>query len=149
MEGSRLAMTDESEERLPLRTAACRCGRLQVECRGDPIRVSACHCLECQRRTGSAFSVQARWPADRLRIIGGPRSWTRAGDSGARTTYLFCGQCGSTVACASTAWSGVTAVPVGALADPRFPPPRYSFFEATKHSWAAVLGEEVEHRLTN
>jgi hypothetical protein len=37
------------------------------------------------------------------------------------------------------------AVPVGAFADPNFPPPRFSVWEERKHSWVAVLGDEVEH----
>ena len=32
------------------RTATCRCGQLQVTCEGEPVRVSVCHCLDCQRR---------------------------------------------------------------------------------------------------
>jgi hypothetical protein len=32
-----------------IRTATCRCGRLKAECKGEPVRVSVCHCLDCQR----------------------------------------------------------------------------------------------------
>ena len=35
--------------------AECSCGQLQVDADGDPVRISMCHCLACQRRTGSAF----------------------------------------------------------------------------------------------
>ena len=45
------------------RTASCRCGQLQRDGAGDPVRVSVCHCLNCQKRSGSAFAAQARWPA--------------------------------------------------------------------------------------
>jgi hypothetical protein len=37
------------------RTAACNCGQLCITCEGEPVRVSMCHCLECQRRTGAVF----------------------------------------------------------------------------------------------
>jgi hypothetical protein len=50
---------------MPDREAACSCGQLQVTVRGDPVRVAMCHCLECQRRTGSTFGVQAFYPRDR------------------------------------------------------------------------------------
>ena len=43
------------------RTATCRCGQLRAECQGEPVRVSVCHCLDCQKRTGSVFAAQARW----------------------------------------------------------------------------------------
>jgi len=39
------------------RTARCSCGQLQLRCPDTPVRVSLCHCLGCQQRTGSVFSV--------------------------------------------------------------------------------------------
>ena len=68
------------------RTASCRCGQLAVTVSGDPVRVSVCHCLACQKRTGSAFSAQARWPAECVTIEGRSSSWTRTADSGQTTT---------------------------------------------------------------
>jgi hypothetical protein len=53
-----------------MRVATCRCVNLRAECAGEPVRVSVCHCLECQRRTGSAFSVQARFPAGSVEVEG-------------------------------------------------------------------------------
>jgi hypothetical protein len=40
------------------RTAQCSCGQLRVQMRGEPVRVSMCHCLACQRRTGSTYGAQ-------------------------------------------------------------------------------------------
>ena len=45
------------------RTASCSCGQLTATTTEDPIRVGICHCLACQRRTGSVFGAQARFPA--------------------------------------------------------------------------------------
>ena len=42
------------------RRAQCSCGQLAAICAGEPVRVSVCHCLECKRRSGSAFSNNAR-----------------------------------------------------------------------------------------
>ena len=53
-----------------MREASCSCGQLTLTAEGDPIRISMCHCLACQRRTGSAFGIQARFPADRVRVTG-------------------------------------------------------------------------------
>ena len=52
------------------RQAACSCGQLTVTVEGDPVRISMCHCLACQRRTGSAFGMQARFSAERVCIDG-------------------------------------------------------------------------------
>jgi hypothetical protein len=127
------------------RTATCRCGQLSAVCEGEPVRVSVCHCLACQRRTGSVFAAQARWPNEQVVVRGDAKTWTRVADSGHRATYSFCPNCGSTVAYVIEGWPGLTAVPVGAFADPSFPAPRYSVYEDRKHSWAGVLGDDVIH----
>ncbi len=78
-------------------TASCRCGQLRATATGDPVRVSSCHCLDCQKRSGSAFAVQVRFPADRVTIEGDAKSFVHHGDSGNRITHGFCPDCGSTV----------------------------------------------------
>ena len=127
------------------RTATCRCGQLRAECVGEPIRVSVCHCLACQKRSGSAFAAQARWPDAQITISGKSSSWVRTADSGRKITYRFCPNCGSTLAYAIEGTSGITAIPLGAFADPTFPSPRFSVYEHRKHRWVAVLGGDVEH----
>jgi hypothetical protein len=57
------------------RTASCRCGQLTATTTGDPVRVSVCHCVDCQKRSGSAFAVQARWPAEQVRIEERKHAW--------------------------------------------------------------------------
>src|SRR4051812_28618715 len=104
------------------RAAACSCGQLRVEAAGDPIRISMCHCLACQRRTGSAFSVQARFPPDRIRVDGRFSEYTRVSDEpdGGRRTFRFCPECGATVFYSTDDLPDVIAVLVGAFADPAF-----------------------------
>lgn len=127
------------------RLASCRCGQLRAECEGEPVRISVCHCLACQRRTGSAFGAQARWPDAQVTVSGTSSSWVRTADSGRKITYRFCPNCGSTLAYAIEGTPGITAIPLGAFADPAFPAPRFSVYEDRKHHWTAVLGEDVEH----
>ena len=52
------------------REAACHCGQLRLEVTGDPFVVSICHCLDCQRRTGSAFGMQSAFKPDQVEIVG-------------------------------------------------------------------------------
>ena len=72
------------------RIATCRCGQLRAECTGDPVRVSVCHCLDCQKRSGSAFAAQARWPETHVEMTGTFSEWSHVGDSGDRSTFRFC-----------------------------------------------------------
>jgi hypothetical protein len=126
-------------------TASCRCGQLRATASGDPVRVSVCHCLACQKRTGSAFSAQARWPAECVEIEGRSSSWTRTADSGQKTTYHFCPECGSTVHYSGGNFPDVIAIPLGALDDPYIACPDYSVWEQRRHEWVDILGDCVEH----
>lgn len=118
-----------------VRRAACSCGRLVAEARGEPVRVSVCHCLNCQRRSGSAFAVQARFPDAAVTIAGESREFVLAGDSGALARFHFCPHCGATVYYRADALPGVVMIPVGAFADPAFPAPRVSVYGERKHGW--------------
>ncbi len=122
---------------MTLRRASCSCGQLTVECEGDPVRVSMCHCYECQKRTGSVFGVQARFPLDRVSPKGRSAEFARTGDSGGRVTLHFCPTCGSTVYWELDGMPGFVAVAVGAFADRDFPPPTFSVYGARRHAWAA------------
>src|SRR5579863_2578869 len=106
------------------RRAACSCGKLTLAAEGDPVRVSVCHCLACQRRTGSAFGYQARFPRDRVEQSGRASEFVRhADDDGEARTFSFCPECGGTVWYVCGHDPQLVAVPVGAFADPAFPAP--------------------------
>jgi hypothetical protein len=115
--------------------ATCSCGQLQLEADGAPIRVSICHCLACQRRTGSPFGQQARFPRERVRITGRASEYVRTSDDGEERTFSFCPTCGATVYYVVGTETEAIAVPVGAFADPGFPPPTRSVWERRRHPW--------------
>jgi len=129
------------------REAACSCGQLRVTTEGEPIYVVVCHCLACQRRTGSAFGSQAWFPRERVRMSGPAREYARIADDGESRTFSFCPDCGATMLCRVDAAPERIAVPVGAFADPAFPPPRISVWESRKHGWVE-LPAGIEHEAT-
>lgn len=124
--------------------ASCSCGKLTVRAQGDPVRISICHCLACQRRTGSVFSAQARFPADKVSVEGQSKEYVLVGDEGGVARFHFCPECGTTVFYLLDATPGVVAVPVGAFADPNFPRPHVSVYEVRKHRWVG-LPDDIEH----
>jgi hypothetical protein len=126
------------------RKASCSCGQLKVICEGEPVRISMCHCLECQKRTGSIFGVQARWRTDDVRVEGRAAEFVRTGDSGGVITTHFCPACGSTVHWAIDTMPELVAVAVGAFADPSFPSPTISVYEERRHSWCPTPAA-IEH----
>jgi hypothetical protein len=128
------------------RTASCSCGQLRLTCEGEPVRISICHCLECQKRTGNVFATQARFAREGVTIEGSTAQWTRAGDSGALCTFSFCPVCGATVYWEPAGLLDFVSVAVGAFADPGFPPPRVSVYEERQHPWALTLAQlPLEH----
>jgi hypothetical protein len=125
-------------------TAQCPCGALTAQCEGAPVRISVCHCLDCQRRSGSAFAAQARFAETNVRIDGPAREYRRTGDSGV-ATFSFCPDCGATIAYRTESMTGLVAIPIGAFADPAFPPPAFSNYEERKQPWVEIVGEAIAH----
>ena len=118
-----------------VRRAECSCGRLRVTVTGDPVRISICHCLACQKRSGSLFAAQARWPRIRAVVAGDSTEFARVGDEGGTARFHFCPYCGATVYYLMDGLPDFIAVPVGGFADPDFPMPRVSVYEERRHRW--------------
>jgi hypothetical protein len=126
------------------RLASCSCGQLTAQVVGDPVRVSICHCLACQRRSGSVFAAQARFPRENVVVAGKSTVYVRVGDEGGRAHFHFCPQCGDTVCYEPQALPDFVAIPVGAFADPAFPTPTVSVYEERMHRWV-VPPPDAEH----
>ena len=128
------------------RTASCRCGQLRVTTTGEPVRVSVCHCLECKKRSGSAFAAQARWPAAQVTIEGQATSWSYTGDSGNRATFSFCPTCGAPLYYSVEGeMSDLVAVAVGAFDEPFLVRPQYSVYEERKQPSVEISGDGIDH----
>ena len=126
--------------------ATCRCGQLRVSVTGEPTRVSVCHCLNCQKRSGSAFAAQARWPSGQVEIAGLSKTHVMLADSGNSATFHFCPECGTDVYYVNDGkFDGQVAIPLGTFEDPYFLAPRVSVWEQRKHDWVAIVGGTVEH----
>lgn len=120
------------------RVASCSCGQLRVTTLEEPVRVSICHCLACQRRTGSVFGAQARFRNGAVQMSGASSEYVRISDAGNKLTFHFCPHCGSTVHYRLENQPGLVAIPVGAFAEPGFPAPAFSVYESRMHPWIGV-----------
>ena len=125
------------------RTASCRCGQLRAAASGEPVRASVCHCLNCQKRSGSAFAVQVRWPAEQVEVTGRSGTFAKAGDSGGVATFHFCPDCGSDVYYLAGD-ENLIAIPLGAFDDPYFAKINYSVYESRKQPWLGAI-EAADH----
>jgi hypothetical protein len=119
--------------------ASCQCGNLTATIAdGAEAMTVACHCLDCQKRTGAPFGVMAYYPEGSVAIAGEAREYARPTDSGNTFTTGFCPTCGSTLYGKASRFPEITGVTVGTIADPAFPAPLRSVYEQSRHAWVAL-----------
>ena len=65
---------------------SCLCGQVKISVRGDPIRIGLCHCTDCRKESGSAFTFYGIWPSSQF---------AHTGDVSQFKGRHFCPRCGS------------------------------------------------------
>jgi hypothetical protein len=126
------------------RNARCCCGSLRVETSGEPAAVVACHCGECQRRTGSPFGVGAYFPRANVRTEGPSKVYVRDGQEGRKLRMHFCPTCGTNLYWEADRRPDDIGVAVGAFVDPNFPAPTRSVWEESRNDWVAFR-HQLDH----
>lgn len=126
------------------RSARCCCGGLRAETTGEPTFVLACHCIECQRRTGAVFGVGAYFDRAQVRVDGTSSVYARERQAGRLLRFHFCPMCGTTVHWDLDAFPDKIGVAIGAFADAAFPASNRSSIRA---SMTGVAGLRSQHSL--
>jgi hypothetical protein len=124
--------------------ATCQCGQLKVRMPGPTLAVVACHCVACQRRTGSPFGVAAYYPDDQVLVEGVSKRHVRKTALGGDFENFFCPDCGSTVFFRGSKNVGLTGVAIGAISDDHTMAPIRSVWEQSMHRWVTIP-TAVEH----
>ena len=117
----------------------CACGAVRYRLGSAPMFVHCCHCLDCQRQTGSAFVLNALIETDRVTVLSGaPVAVAVPTDSGRPHEIFRCPKCQTAL------WSdygrrGVLRfVRVGTLDDPSALRPDVHIYTRTKLPWVAL-----------
>lgn len=132
---------DRASDQAAIRTASCSCGGLRLSFRGEPLRVYACACLECQRATGTVFAYRARFHAEAVvEDVGERRRFRRITDKGHWMDQIFCPTCGTLIYMEAEVMPGALVVSVGCFSDPDFAPPAALFWARRKHGWYELDG---------
>jgi hypothetical protein len=79
------------------RTGGCLCGKVRYRVPSIPLATVICHCRNCQRQAGSAFSIVAVFQRDQLELEGHLRVYEDRGSSGQKVFRQFCESCGSPI----------------------------------------------------
>ena len=116
----------------------CSCGEVRYRLSSEPLFVRCCHCLNCQRQTGSAFVVNALIEADRVELLAGePRPVAVRRDAGDDQVIWRCPTC--RVALFSTyGWPAVRFVRAGTLDDPASVEPDVHIYTRSKLPWVTL-----------
>jgi hypothetical protein len=117
----------------------CSCGAVRYRLKGAPMFVHCCHCLDCQRQTGSAFVLNALIETDRIEHLSGePVAVSMPTDSGRPHDIYRCPTCLTAV------WSdygrrpALRFVRVGTLDDPTALAPDVHIFTRSKQPWVGL-----------
>jgi hypothetical protein len=132
------------------RIASCCCGKLNAETSGEPAFIVACHCRECQRRTGSVFGVGAYFPKSQVKLKSGGKMYVRDGQDGRKLRMHFCEDCGSTVFWELDITPNLYGIAVGTFAAPDFSSPTVSVWEENRHYWVTFTHDlrRLQQQLT-
>ena len=124
--------------RVATRTATCACGQLSIVVHGETLGTGVCHCLACQRRTGSVFAALAAFAAP-YEVTGSATEYVRTGDAGGKVRFRFCPVCGTSLFHTEDGGDGsVVLVAVGGFGDPAFPAPQDSVYDCRRHAWVQL-----------
>lgn len=104
-----------------------------------------CHCIDCQRRSGSQFGSIAYYPAGQVAISGEAREFTRPTDAGNSFTNGFCPACGSSVYARASRMPDIIGVMAGAFANTELGAPVRSVYEQSRHGWVIVPETTASH----
>ncbi|KXL43305.1 MAG: hypothetical protein FE78DRAFT_152635 [Acidomyces sp. 'richmondensis'] len=97
-------------------TGGCMCGAIKYEYSGEPAVTALCHCTDCQKWTGGAFTSNAVVPRTAFKVTKGkPASWDGVGDSGKVNKHFFCPTCGSGLYTELEVMPDMTCVKAGGL----------------------------------
>ena len=76
------------------REGGCACGAVRYLLMSDPLFTHCCHCLNCQRQTGSAFVINLLIEADRVELLAGvPQAVDVPRDDDSKQLIFRCPTC--------------------------------------------------------
>jgi hypothetical protein len=137
--GSSPAMTPYSTEQAENDMAerhegGCVCGAVRYVTHGDPERVTICHCTWCQRRTGSAFGIEAVFKHENVTLFAGALQIYRhvSDESGRWLDQHFCARCGTNMGLTLEVVPEIRSIAAGTFDDP-------SWIRADRHTFRHVF----------
>jgi hypothetical protein len=120
------------------REGGCSCGAVRYRLTSEPMFVHCCHCLNCQRQTGSAFVINLLIEAERVELLSGePQPVDVPRDDGSAQRVYRCPTCQVAVY-SEYGRPDLRFVRAGTLDEPSTIAPDVHIFTRSKAPWIAL-----------
>jgi hypothetical protein len=119
-------------------TGSCLCGKVTYSFEGAPVVTAVCHCRDCQKQTGTSFSIIQGVPRQALAVMGTPRIVPTQGMSGGTVHRHFCGDCGSPLYSLVDDVPALAFLKAGTLDDVSTLAPQLQVWCSSAQSWLAL-----------
>ena len=120
------------------REGGCSCGEVRYRLTSEPLFTHCCHCLNCQRQTGSAFVINLLIESDRVELLARePQQVDLPRDDGSTQQVFRCPTCQVAVF-SHYGFSGVRFVRAGTLDDPSSVVPDVHIYTRSKLPWVKL-----------
>ena len=120
----------------------CLCGKVRYSADVEPAFVGVCHCKNCQKQAGTAFSIVVAVPSPALTVQGTMKTFNDTGDSGKALYRRFCPDCGSPILTDADALPGVAIIKAGTLDDTSWLKPTMEIYCDSKQPWVELGGDQ-------
>ena len=122
-------------------TGGCLCGRVRYSADAEPVFTAVCHCRNCQKQAGTAFSIVVAIPRAALTVTGHTKTFHDTGDSGQPVDRRFCPECGSPIVSEVAVMPEIVFIKAGTLDDTQWLAPTMEVYCASAQRWVALAGE--------
>ncbi len=116
----------------------CLCGQVRYKGDAEPVFQAVCHCKNCQRQAGSAYSVIVGVPRGVLTVTGTLKTYHDQGDSGGAVDRHFCPDCGSPLFSDAPARPDLVFIKAGTLDDPGWVTPQIHIWTESAMAWTTI-----------
>lgn len=116
----------------------CLCGNIRYSSDAEPMLIVNCHCTNCQKQGGAAFSVNLVFPKGSVTFEGDLSAYHDTGDSGQAVIRHFCANCGSPILSRAAVLPDVDIIKAGTLDDPSWVKPQMNLYCDSAQPWVAI-----------
>jgi hypothetical protein len=119
----------------------CLCGKVRYSAPGEPVLTAVCHCKDCQKQTGTSFSVIISVPSLALSVKGTLKTFDHTGDSEKPVHRNFCPDCGSPITSITESRPGLSFIKAGTLDDASWLKPSVEFGAGALNLWVSLVSD--------